>query len=113
MFKCSQCGKGISEHRAESADTLCYACGEAPEKILTIEGDGWSHHNIDADKVREELTSFLVNEFTAEKIEVTDANGNNVPIEITVTVSSLRYDLSGDMGMLTARDIVRGVGDIL
>lgn len=93
MFKCSQCGKGISEHRAESADTLCLGCGEAPENILTIEADGWGHEYLTAEKVREQLSDFLANEYRAEKIEVTDANGSTVPIEITVTVGSLRYDL--------------------
>jgi len=63
-----------------------------PTTVFHIEGDGWEHHDLTADQVRDELQSFTINEWTAEKIRVTDGNGQAVPIELNVTVNPMRYD---------------------
>ncbi len=61
-------------------------------EVFHIDADGWEHHGLTAAQVVKELQNFTINEWTSEKIAVTDGNGQMVPIELTVTVNPMRFD---------------------
>ena len=85
-YKCTQCGKGITEERRDDADGLCLACGEPEE--FRVEGDGWD----DDDKLTKEgaervVLNFALNELEAEEIHVyKDGAEHECDVIVTVEV---------------------------
>jgi hypothetical protein len=52
--------------------------------MFTIEGDAYEHRALDMSEAEEELTAFCVNELENSKLTVTDSDGNEVLMEVTV-----------------------------
>ena len=94
-YKCTQCGKGITEERAEEADSLCLGCGEPEE--FRVEGDGWDdgdkHTKEGAEKV---VLNFALNELDAEDIHVfQDGDDDEWDVILTVEIRERGTTCSG------------------